>query len=189
MRSCRLNPLSLTFALVVAVGCAGGPEPTVPQDGGSDQAHAGDMAVKAPPAQGSSVTLVQLGMLLFWPANEFAGPVSLTKTKPTANEIAPWVAPVPGTLANFAVQAVGATTSRTYLTIYQSHGGDTLAYSATSAELFVPSGGKSGNDLSHKLSLSRGDCIVTRTDQDWDTVGGLVLTAEFVPAPPGPSSP
>jgi hypothetical protein len=99
----------------------------------------------------------------------------------TATNLVPWVAPCAGTLKNFFLWAVTATSGATNLTAQKATGlTNSPSYSAQTTVIAVANAGHYGSDTTHSITVAQGDLILWKTDATWNSPG-FVICAQFNP--------
>lgn len=103
-------------------------------------------------------------------ANNYWGPSG--DTSATSTQVAPIIIPCNGTVTDLLVQSNSNTTGNTVITLYDSLGGNTISYSATTLTCTISSGTKSCSDVSHSYTGTHGHLLLLRvTNSSWTPTG------------------
>jgi len=114
-----------------------------------------------------------------WATNNYIGPVDASGTNATPTNIPGLVIPRTGEIRSCYVQATGATSGTTTITLYMATGNtNTPTYNALTQQIVVANGNKFGSDTTHLIAVNAGNLLLARTDTSW-TFGGLTLTCSL----------
>lgn len=131
---------------------------------------------------GSQVTLATISRAANYTSGYYSGPLGVTEGAFSSVIPIPWIAPCAGTLKNFYIQTVGASSGSTFY-FYKAALGSNLFYS-TSPAITIASGLKYGSDVTNTISCSAGDLVITYLAGASFTSIGLMISAQFEPTTP-----